>query len=480
MAFLFPRQTSSFAYSRYLLKKQQKLPNNDKNSQHFEDITELFGRNQEMKKLEESSKQILDSFADSDVFQTKLSHFIGYWCSKFIMLVAVISIVFNYTNACFRDPGKIPVSWLIEKKAEMDRKERIKKLQIKIKNLQNKSKSQNSPDLMKIMEIIDSFSSISMKHAMINENENENGKDFTFIPQDDNCIEQIERYFTQNPELLAIPEEGEEISQAHEHKTELGKKFSKFCNTCKQWKPERAHHCHVCKKCHLRMDHHCPWINNCVGYHNCRYFYLFMFYSLLTVAFCSGLQMLGNLGYIEIDTIGIANYEKLFKVSQLVSTLLGIAALLFALWHTYLVLTNQTTIEFQFHRLRDAASIAKYVGGLGNDLNMDVFVSFFYKKFFKKRKLKNLFEKKSLRGFKKLNYQKNQYNLGPRENIYLLFGVHVPKFVFFPASLRKFMVFVFIEEFVSWLSLIFICVLPISWKLPLEGTEWPKMNSNQL
>lgn len=30
-------------------------------------------------------------------------------------------------------------------------------------------------------------------------------------------------------------------------------------------KPARAHHCRVCKRCVLMMDHHCPWVNQCVS-----------------------------------------------------------------------------------------------------------------------------------------------------------------------------------------------------------------------
>uniref|UniRef100_A0A673GWG4 Palmitoyltransferase n=1 Tax=Sinocyclocheilus rhinocerous TaxID=307959 RepID=A0A673GWG4_9TELE len=59
----------------------------------------------------------------------------------------------------------------------------------------------------------------------------------------------------------------------------------RFCDRCQVIKPDRCHHCSVCETCVLKMDHHCPWVNNCVGFSNYKFFLLFLSYSMIYCVF---------------------------------------------------------------------------------------------------------------------------------------------------------------------------------------------------
>uniref|UniRef100_A0A6I8RKB7 Palmitoyltransferase n=1 Tax=Xenopus tropicalis TaxID=8364 RepID=A0A6I8RKB7_XENTR len=55
----------------------------------------------------------------------------------------------------------------------------------------------------------------------------------------------------------------------------------RLCEKCLLIKPDRCHHCHVCNTCVLKYDHHCPWLNNCVGFSNYKTFLLVLLYGSL-------------------------------------------------------------------------------------------------------------------------------------------------------------------------------------------------------
>lgn len=61
----------------------------------------------------------------------------------------------------------------------------------------------------------------------------------------------------------------------------LGETPLKWCNTCRFLRPPRTHHCRMCDVCVTRFDHHCVWLNTCIGAKNLRWFLSFVAWHAL-------------------------------------------------------------------------------------------------------------------------------------------------------------------------------------------------------
>ncbi|XP_015250787.1 PREDICTED: palmitoyltransferase ZDHHC23 isoform X1 [Cyprinodon variegatus] len=64
-----------------------------------------------------------------------------------------------------------------------------------------------------------------------------------------------------------------------------------WCSVCRVERPPRAGHCRICGVCVQRLDHHCVWINNCVGQANHGSFLLTLVFFLLTSMYGIGLVL---------------------------------------------------------------------------------------------------------------------------------------------------------------------------------------------
>jgi len=112
------------------------------------------------------------------------------------------------------------------------------------------------------------------------------------------------------------------------------RKGRRLCRRCNAFKPKRAHHCSICKRCIIKMDHHCPWVNNCVGIGNHKYFLLFIFYTCLSCMYSLSLiairffDCMGRHGHIRTHHITCLD-----RPSQLLNILgLFVEAILFGLF----------------------------------------------------------------------------------------------------------------------------------------------------
>eukprot|EP01095_Lingulamoeba_sp_RSL-Kostka_P015587 TRINITY_DN721_c3_g1_i4.p1 TRINITY_DN721_c3_g1~~TRINITY_DN721_c3_g1_i4.p1 ORF type:complete len:228 (+),score=50.33 TRINITY_DN721_c3_g1_i4:512-1195(+) len=122
-----------------------------------------------------------------------------------------------------------------------------------------------------------------------------------------------------------------------ENKTDYG-----YCNKCNSVRPPRAHHCSQCGQCTLKMDHHCPVINNCVGVGNYKFFILMLTYGVVLAGYG---VITGILKYIIIGWVASSVQEVQVLISILIAFGMSLTLIPFAGVHYYYVLKNKTTLE---------------------------------------------------------------------------------------------------------------------------------------
>jgi len=118
----------------------------------------------------------------------------------------------------------------------------------------------------------------------------------------------------------------------------------RHCKWCGKYKPDRCHHCRVCRTCILKMDHHCPWIYNCVGFHNYKYFFLLLFYSVADLHLIAWTMFESVMRSWDINTPFLTMFFCLF--GETLSNFLGMLITAFFVFHIWLMLRSMTTIEF--------------------------------------------------------------------------------------------------------------------------------------
>ena len=132
-------------------------------------------------------------------------------------------------------------------------------------------------------------------------------------------------------------------------------KRKRYWLMCNVFKPERWHHWSNWNRWVLNMDHHCPWVNNWIGFWNRKQFVLLLIYVLIC-AYISAIILTVDL-YYRLN----AEYEYFTKTNKVFDDFFTLIVVLiaevitwaasfimtnFLKFHIMLILDNKTTIEF--------------------------------------------------------------------------------------------------------------------------------------
>jgi len=90
-----------------------------------------------------------------------------------------------------------------------------------------------------------------------------------------------------------------------------------YCHVCSVHVTEKAKHCSSCNKCIYSFDHHCIWLNTCIGGKNYRSFLLMLsliVIGTLIIFINSLLQFIGSFQDLSSSSLSLKPYYGLGKL----------------------------------------------------------------------------------------------------------------------------------------------------------------------
>ncbi|XP_048415059.2 palmitoyltransferase ZDHHC12-A isoform X1 [Stegostoma tigrinum] len=140
------------------------------------------------------------------------------------------------------------------------------------------------------------------------------------------------------------------------------------CGFCMvQQQPMRSKHCQSCQHCVRRYDHHCPWIENCVGERNHRFFVLYLMLQLAVLLWAFHIAWSGF--HTETAWKDWLQVNLLLLLAFIVIIIFTVVVMLLLVSHLYLISNNTTTWEFMSrHRI----SYLKHCGSEENPFDQGI------------------------------------------------------------------------------------------------------------
>lgn len=124
------------------------------------------------------------------------------------------------------------------------------------------------------------------------------------------------------------------------------------CAHCFVYKPPRSTHCKECGRCFLKRVSHCYFMETCVGFHNQKFFVLFLISLLvhntfIIIAFIIALKTVPLYRMVALKQN--QEYRLVFREHFIISVIVAFIEIPPSLWflvfHLYLILRNETNLE---------------------------------------------------------------------------------------------------------------------------------------
>lgn len=123
----------------------------------------------------------------------------------------------------------------------------------------------------------------------------------------------------------------------------------RYCFSCHLYKPDMAYHCRVCGTCVYNFDHHCPYVDRCIGRNNYRTFMSFLVYA--TLATFTGFVMT-LITVVVIDNQRKASERWPWIILSVLALVIAIFMGRFLIKHIILIHQGRTTMEKVIYKRR--------------------------------------------------------------------------------------------------------------------------------